>query len=48
MSSSLSNLPNNLAEGIPEIKCKYRHDDKNVKLVALNTDITTAFLNKMT
>ena len=28
MTSSLSNLVNNLSEGIHEIKCKYRHNDK--------------------
>ena len=28
MASSLSKLVNNLTEGIPEIKCKYKHDDK--------------------
>ena len=31
MTSSLSNLLNNLAEGIHEIKCKYKHDDKKCK-----------------
>ena len=29
MASSLSNLANNLAEGIHKIKCKYGHTDKN-------------------
>ena len=28
MASSLSNLVNNLSEGIHRIKCKYEHDDK--------------------
>ena len=28
MASSLSNLVNNLSEGIHRIKCKYGHDDK--------------------
>ena len=28
MASSLSNLVNNLSEGIQKIKCKHRHDDK--------------------
>ena len=28
MASSLSNLANNLAEGIHQIKCKYGHDNK--------------------
>ena len=31
MASSLSNLINNLSEGIYRIKCKYRHDDKKCK-----------------
>ena len=31
MASSLSNLANNLSEGIQRIKCKFRHDVKNVK-----------------
>ena len=29
MASSLSNLVDNLAEGISKIKCKYGHDNKN-------------------
>ena len=28
MASPLSNLANNLSEGIHKIKCKYRHNDK--------------------
>ena len=28
MASSLSNLVNNLSEGIHKIKCNYRHNDK--------------------
>ena len=35
MASSLSNLINNLSEGIYRIKCKFRHDDKKIKLVNL-------------
>ena len=31
MASSLSNLANNFSEGIHRIKCKFRHNDKNVK-----------------
>ena len=31
MASSLSNLVNNLAEGIHKIKCKYEHDNKKRK-----------------
>ena len=43
MVSSLSNLVNNISEGIHKIKCKYRHDDKNVKLAELNINIGTVF-----
>ena len=28
MASALSNLVESLAEGIPKIKCKHRHDNK--------------------
>ena len=35
MASSLSNLINNLAEGIHKCKFKYRHDHKNVKLCGI-------------
>ena len=45
MATSLSNLVNNLPEQIHRIKCKYRHDDKNVKLVELNISIAIVFLN---
>ena len=39
MTSSLLNLVNNLSERIHKIKRKYKHDDKNVKVVELNTKI---------
>ena len=45
MASSLSNLVNNMSEKIHRIKCKYRHDDKNVKLVELNISTAIVFLN---
>ena len=46
MASSLSNLVNNLSEGIPKITCKYGHDNKkNVTLVELYTNCATVFLN---
>ena len=45
MASSLSNLVNNLSEGIHRIKYKYRHDDKNVRLAELNISTGTVFLN---
>ena len=37
MASSLSNLVNNLSEGIHKIKCKYRHDDKKCETCRINT-----------
>ena len=48
MASSLSNLVNNLSEGIHIIKCKHGHDDKNVKLTELNISITFIFLKIQT
>ena len=30
MASSSSNLVKNFTEGIPKIKCKYRHNDKKI------------------
>ena len=42
MTGSLSNLVNNLSEGIHKIKCKYGHDDKKCEL---NISVATAFLN---
>ena len=38
MASSLSNLVNNLSERVHRIKCKYKHDNKNIKLAELNKD----------
>ena len=48
MATSLSNLVNNFSEWIHKIKCKFGHDDKNVKLVELNISIATVFLNIQT
>ena len=52
MASSLLNLANHLSEGIHRINCKYGHDDKKkkkkMKLVELNINITTVFLNMQT
>ena len=48
MASSLWNLVNNLYEGIHRIKCKYKHNDENVRLVELNISIVTAFSNIQT
>ena len=42
MTRSLSNLVNNLSEGIHSIKCIYGHDDKKCEL---SISIVTAFLN---
>ena len=43
MASSLSNIIHNLAEGIHKIKCKYGHNNKNMRRVELN--INNADLN---
>ena len=49
MKSSLSNLVNNLAEGVRKFECKNEHNNKkNVKCVELNKKIATAFLNTQT
>ena len=45
MASSSSNNVNNLTEGSHKVKCKYRHDDKNVKLVELHNNYATIFVN---
>ena len=41
MTSSLSNI----SEGFHRIKCKFGHEDKNVKYVELNISLATVFLN---
>ena len=46
--SSSSNLVNNLSERIHRIKCKFGHNNKNVKHVKLNISIATVFLNTQT
>ena len=45
MASWLSNFVNNLADGFHNIKCEYRHDNKNYEMVKLNTNIMSAVLN---
>ena len=45
MASLLSNLVNNISEVIYRTKCKYGHDDKDVKLVELNVSLGTVSLN---
>ena len=41
MASSLSNLVNNLSEGIRRIKCKFGHDDKKCETCEINISIAT-------
>ena len=45
MTRSLSNLANNVSEGIHKIKCKYR---QSVELAKLNINIATVFWNTQT
>ena len=45
MTSSLSNLVDNLAGEIHEIKCKYGHDNKKCERVELKTKIVSAVLS---
>ena len=49
MASSLSNLANNLAEGIHKVEPKYRDMRiKNAKDLELNNNIVSAVLNTQT
>ena len=48
MASSISNIVKNLSEGVHRVKCKFGHDDKNVKHVELNVSIAAVFLNTQT
>ena len=48
MTKSFPDLANTLSEVIRRIKCKYVDNDKNVKLVELNINIVTFFLNTQT
>ena len=43
VASSLSNLVNNLAEGINKIKCKYGHDDKKCETCGCNENYQQKF-----
>ena len=36
MTSSLSNLVDNLAEGIHKIKCKHEHDNRKCEMCGIN------------
>ena len=44
MASSLSNLANNLSDGIHRIKCKYRHDDKKCGTSGIKYKYCNSFL----
>ena len=44
MTSSLSNLFNNLSEGIHRIKCKFGHDDKNRETCGVKHKYCDCFL----
>ena len=44
MASSLSNLVNNLSEGIYKIKCKYGHDDKKCETSGIKYKYYDCFL----
>ena len=45
MTSSSSNLVNNLSGGIHTMKCKYRHDDKKCETCGIKNSIATVLLN---
>ena len=44
MANSLSNLVNNLSEGIYRIKCKFGHDDKKCEICRINYRYCDCFL----
>ena len=44
MASSLSNLVNNLSEGIHRIKCKFGHDDKKCETCGIKYKYCDFFL----
>ena len=44
MASSLSNLVNNLSEGIYKIKCKYGQDDKKFETSGIPHEVCNCFL----
>ena len=44
MGSLLSNLVNNLPEGIHKIKCKHRHDDKKCEIFRIKYKYCDCFL----
>ena len=44
MASSLSNLVNNLSEGVHKIKCKYGHNDKKCETCRIQYKYCDCFL----
>ena len=46
MASSLSNLVNNLSEGIRKVKCKYRQDDEKCETCRIKYKNCECFLEK--
>ena len=44
MANSLSNLVNNLSEGLPRIKCKLVHDDKKCEICVIKYKYCDCFL----
>ena len=44
MASSLSNLVNNLSEGIHRIKCKFGHDDKKCETCGIKYEYSNCVL----
>ena len=44
MASSLSNLVNNLSEGIHKISCKYGHNDKKCETFRITYEVCDCFL----
>ena len=42
--SSLSNLVNNISEGIRKIKCKFGHDDKKCEACEITYEVCYCFL----
>ena len=48
MASFLSNLVNNLAEGIHKVKCKYGHDNKKLETCGIKYKDCKCVLNTKT
>ena len=43
MASSLSNLVNNLSEGIHKIKCSHGHDDRKCETCGITYEVCNCF-----